>query len=100
MDEIREDLTQRLNRLERESRWWKLAGCLGALGLAAAVLMGQAMPGKESLVDLRVAPGDRLDKLTEAGLDNTASASTISGGCVPDLLPPAGRLAAPAPLLA
>ena len=39
-------LTQRLDRLERESRRWKLAGCLGVPGLAAVVLMGQAMPGK------------------------------------------------------
>jgi hypothetical protein len=43
-------LTQRLDRLERENRRWRLAGCLSVLGLVAVALMGQAMPGKAAKV--------------------------------------------------
>ena len=39
-----ETLTQRLDRLEQEMRWWKLAGAIVLLGASAVVLMGQAMP--------------------------------------------------------
>jgi hypothetical protein len=37
-------LTQRLDRLERESRRWKLAACLSVLGMVAVALIGQAAP--------------------------------------------------------
>lgn len=41
-------LTQRLERLERENRRWKLLGALGLVAFAAVVLMGQAPLGRGS----------------------------------------------------
>jgi hypothetical protein len=45
MNRERVGLTQRLERLERENRRWKLVGVLGLVGVAAVVLMGQAPSG-------------------------------------------------------
>jgi hypothetical protein len=36
-----EVLTARLDRLERENRWWKRIGAVVLIGVAAVVLMGQ-----------------------------------------------------------
>ena len=44
------DVTERLDRLERENRRLKRIGGVGRIGLAAVVLMGQAMPGKGAKV--------------------------------------------------
>ncbi len=39
-------LEQRLDRLERENRWLKSIGALVVVGIAAVVLMGQAMSSR------------------------------------------------------
>jgi hypothetical protein len=44
------DVTERLDRLERENRRLKRIGGVVLVGLAAIVLMGQAMPGKAAKV--------------------------------------------------
>lgn len=37
-------MEQRMTRLEREIRWWRLLGVLGVLGITAVVVMGQTQP--------------------------------------------------------
>ncbi|HYB71597.1 MAG TPA: hypothetical protein VEH80_13040, partial [Candidatus Bathyarchaeia archaeon] len=43
-DAIRDELTRRLERLERENRRLKLLGLLAAVGLASLTVMGQTAP--------------------------------------------------------
>ncbi len=45
-----ETLARRLERVERENRRLKRAGVVALVGIAAVVLMGQAMGGKEPMV--------------------------------------------------
>ena len=45
-----ETLARRLDGVERENRWLKRAGVVALVGIAAVVLMGQAMGGKEPMV--------------------------------------------------
>ncbi len=50
IDPTMETLTRRLDRVERENRWLKRVGVLALAVIAAVVLMGQAMGGKEPMV--------------------------------------------------
>ena len=42
-------VVERLERVEREHRWWRRLGLLVVAGAAAAVLMGQALPGRRDI---------------------------------------------------
>jgi hypothetical protein len=44
-----ERLTERLDRLERELRWWRRGGVAACLALAVLVTMGQVIPGAKVL---------------------------------------------------
>ncbi len=64
-------LTQRLDRLERQARWWRVAGSSTACALVLLMLLGAAQSPKEiqakrfTLIDRSGAPAAWL------GLDNT-----------------------------
>ena len=45
-----ETLARRLDKVERENRWLKLAGVVAVAVIAAVVLMGQATPSKVAKV--------------------------------------------------
>lgn len=69
-----ERLGKRLERLEREIRWWRCGTLLVALGLASVVLMGQASPTSRTveaerfvLKDARGTIRAQLTVLTDGG---------------------------------
>jgi len=73
---FRDPETERLFQRKGSRR---LSSTLARVALRKLLMIDAA----ESLIDLRVSPGNRLEKLTGTGPDNTASGSTISGVSVP-----------------
>jgi hypothetical protein len=74
-------LTQRLDRLERENRRWRLAGCLSVLGLVAVALMGQAIRGKVA----KVVEAERFVLRDSSGIER-AALDILPGGAALSLL--------------
>lgn len=55
-------LTQRLDRLEREGRRWRLVGALASLVVLALAVMGQAVPRTRSVDAEEFILKDRMGK--------------------------------------
>jgi hypothetical protein len=104
-----EALARRVERLERETRWWKRVTGLGLVLVVAAGLLGQAALGLQKAVDaerfnlrdaagqLRAVLGSSADGATSLLLYNVAGVHQAGLGVMPDgsasvfLGNPAGR---------